>query len=117
MSKVSITTTLEELEVKIAECRQKALLLIQDSKRPNPKINVLCNKPRMFTISSRDLSSDLVLSPEFYDYEWQFDFLICKLEKQNLDTFRNTLLKIVETGKCDGNRFHPDVIKLLKEMV
>lgn len=78
----------------------------------NPDINVISNAPRVFTISSRNVSD--VLDPMYYDYDAQFDYLLDKLNKQSVDSFCNTITKLVDTGKLDGRRFHPVVIEKIK---
>lgn len=111
----SITTTISEVENIISEYKQKAIDLIESRKSQNPALRPLGNT--LFTMNYSDLSSDLVLSPHYYDFVWQYDALIAKLRKQGLETFKNTITKLIETGKLDGQRFHPDVIKVLKELL
>lgn len=111
-----ITGTLEEVEKLIAECKEKALNIIADSKQENPKINVICNSPRIFTMKSKDLSSES-WSPRYYDYGWQFDNLIKTLRSKGLDSFKKTIQMVLDTGKLDGEKYHPDVLKVLQEIL
>lgn len=111
----SITQTIEELEKIIVEYKQKAIDLIESRKSQNPALNRIGNT--CFTIKFSDLSQDLVLSPQYYDFVWQYDALIEKCRKQSINTFKNTLQDLIKTGKLDGKRFHPDVIKVMKELL
>ena len=111
----SITKTLAVVEKIILEYKQKALDLVESRKSQNPALKPLGHN--CFTIRFSDLSADLVLSPQYYDFMWQYDALIEKLHKQSLETFKNTIQKVIETGKLDGQRFHPDVIEVLKEII
>ena len=86
---------------------------IDNARIDNPNINMLSSG--IFTMKASALSS-ASWSPEYYDYNAQFDILLDKLNKQSIDAFSNTLDKLVETGKVDGIRFHPDVIAKIEEI-
>lgn len=111
----SITDTLADLEKIILEYKQKAIDLVEGRKSQNPALKPL--GANCFTIKFSDLSQDSVLSPQYYDFVWQYDAIIEKLRKQTISTFKNTLIEVIQTGKLDGRRFHPDVIAVLKELL
>lgn len=111
----SITMTLAELEEIILQYKQKAIDLIDSRRSQNPSLKPIGST--CFTIKLSDLSDDLVLQPQYYDFLWQYDALIDKLRKQTLSTFRNTINSVIDTGKLDGKRFHPEVIAVLKELL
>ena len=111
----SITETLADLEKIILEYKQKAVELVESRKSQNPALKPLGTN--CFTIKFSELSQDRVLSPQYYDFIWQYDAVIEKLRKQSITAFKNTLVSIIDTGKLDGRRFHPDVIKNLKELL
>ena len=111
----SITETLADLERIILEYKQKAIDLVESRKCQNPALKPLGST--CFTIKFSELSPDSVLSPQYYDFVWQYDAIISKLRSQTITAFKNTLTEVIQTGKLDGKRFHPDVIAVLKELI
>lgn len=117
MSK-TLTEVIAEIEDVINEYKQKAVNVIAEQKRQNPALKPLGENSVCFTIKFSDLSPDSVLSPHFYDWEWQFDAVIKKMKSHtSLQALKNTVEKIVETGKLDGQRFHPEVIEVLRSVL
>ena len=115
MKKLRLSQTVASIETLIQECKNSIETTIKDNSIKNDKLKPIGEC--CFTISFSDLSKDCVLSPKYYDFSWQFDLIIKKLRKQGIEAFMNTVQKIIETGKCDGERFHPDVIAVLKELI
>lgn len=113
---MSILKTLSDIEEVILKCKGEAIEIIEKAKSQNPKINPI-GSGRCFTVKFSDLSEDLVLSPKYYDFLWQYDALIEKLHKQSLSAFKNTMQTLIETGKLDSQRFHPDVIDKIKNLM
>lgn len=111
-----ITDKLNEVEKILTECKEQTLKIIADSKQENPAVNPLLDNPRIFTLSSKDLSNQS-WSPRYYDYGWQFDNLISVLKNKSLDTFLKTIQALVDTGKLNGEKYHPDVIRELRALI
>ena len=111
----TISQVIAEIENVIAEYRQKAVDIVESQRQQNPALKPLGDGKTCYTIKLSDLSSDRVLSPQFYNWEWQFDAIIKKMKAQtSLTTLRNVLERVVETGKLDGDRLHPEVLNVLK---
>ena len=89
----------------------------------NPNINVI-NK-NCFTINVKNLSPDLVLSPIYYNFKKQYEFIVGIISKADIKNVPNILKEIIKPKKYDGNvfysykgqRLHPEVIKYLKEII
>ena len=92
----------------------------------NPRIDRVNSK--CFTMSISDLSDDLVLAPEYYDFRAQYEFVALALRATPLDKIGKTFREIVETGKArvpyrfrgqnwKYQRLHPDVIENLKPLL
>lgn len=114
----TISQVIAEIENVIAEYRQKAVDIVEQQRQQNPSLNPIGDGSVCYTIKFSDLSPDKVLSPQFYNWEWQFDSIIKKMKAQtSLTTLRNVLERIVETGKLDGDRLHPEVIDVLKRVL
>lgn len=111
-----ITSTLDEVELLLQQCKEKALNIIKDSVKENSVITVIGDNPRMFTMNIKDLSLRS-WSPRYYDYGWQFDNLIKVLENKNLSAFRTTIKNLLDTGKLGDDLYHPDVLAILKEVL
>lgn len=110
-----ISETKQKLSEIIKSFKDEFAKAIDNARISNPNIRVLNTSPGIFTMKASALSS-ASWDPEYYDYNAQFDILLDKLNKQSIDAFSNTLDKLVETGKVDGTRFHPDVIKKIQEI-
>jgi len=99
---------------KIKEELQAAISALPD----NPSIKRLGHGA--FTISSKDLGNNW--TPEFHDFKIQYGILITLIDKTQPDKLANVLTEVINNGKLrdkDRNRtvyFHPEVIKLLKEL-
>jgi len=86
----------------------------------NPKINRL--NDRCFTISSADLSSDLCLTPEYYDFVRQYKLIIQIIDERSTDRAHKLLTEIIQKGSIHYpsntyHRFHPDVVAGLKKIM
>ena len=111
----TISQVIAEIENVIAEYRQKAVDIVEQQRRQNPALKPIGDGSVCYTLKFSDLSADRVLSPLFYNWEWQFDGIIKKMKAQtSLTTLRNVLERMVETGKLDGDRLHPEVLNVLK---
>ena len=111
----TITQVIEEIELVIAEYRQKAVHIVEQQRRQNPALQPLGDGKSCYIIKFSELSTDTVLSPQFYNWEWQFEAITKKMKAQtSLTTLRNILERTVETGKLDNDRLHPEVISVLK---
>ena len=112
---MKLTQTLEEVQRLLDEAKEKALNTVKEAKHQNPKLKPLGSN--CFTIKLSDLSEDLILSPQYYDFNWQFHLLINKLKSKGVEYFIPFVEKVVKDKKCDGYRLHPEVIKSLEEII
>ena len=86
----------------------------------NPKINRISD--RCFTISSADLSSDLCLTPEYYDFKRQYKLIVQIIQKNNVERAQTLMKDIIRKGSIHYlsgvyHRFHPDVVERLKVLM
>jgi len=87
----------------------------------NPKIKRLSKNA--FVISSKNLSSDICLSPEYYDSLYQAKVIQKMIEKSdNLQTIYNHLEYIVEKGRTrylpyNYMRFNDEVREFVKQLL
>jgi AAA15 family ATPase/GTPase len=112
---MTLTKTLEEIEQIIQQYKEKALSLVESRREQNPSLKPIGSN--CYTIRLSELSEDLVLSPQYYDFLWQYDALLKKLREQSLESFKKTIETVIQTGKLNGQRFHPDVIAVLKGLL
>lgn len=85
----------------------------------NPKINRISD--RCFTVNVKDLSSDLILAPEYYDFKKQYIEIIDVIERANIHNIDSIFRRIISTGFLEQShsnrcRLNPVVIKYLKEL-
>lgn len=112
-----LKNTVASLTEIINRMKAETTEVIQGIKEPNHDISVISDTPRIFTVSSNTLTRDLVLDPFYYDWEAQYDAILTKLNKQSLDTFIRTVSDACKTGRLDGRRLHPEVIKKLVTLI
>jgi hypothetical protein len=104
-----------------------SILVEKIKKQLTEKINSLPDNPRIhrtgqngYSMSSKDLSADLNMSPLFYDFKRQYGIIATLIEMRPLEDIPNTLKAIITTGRVTYKeqvwRFHPDVITHLKQL-
>lgn len=101
--------------------KQEVLADIQafcDKLPDNPNIRRLPGSPSAFVLSSRNLSSDLVLSPFYYDHKRQFS-KIAELVQLAVRTGGTSAMQdLLMHGKDkEGNRYAPEVIEQVKPLL
>lgn len=111
-----------ELKSKVSNIREalktlqkEAVDSIENIREDNPEINKISDSPKVFTVKASQLCGSW--SPEFYDFSQQYDFIIKLANKQSVSVFLNSLEKIVNTGRYDYMRFHPQVIEKIKTLI
>ena len=112
---LTLTQTMEEVKLLLDRAKEKALNTVKQQKHQNPALTPIGE--RCFTLKLSDLSKDLILSPQYYDFNWQYDLLINKLTTKGVEYFVSFIEKVVKEQKCDGYRLHPEVIKSLEEIL
>lgn len=103
-------------DLKIVRIKQKLadeLLALPD----NPKITRLSD--RCFTISSADLSSDLCLTPEYYDFKRQYELIVQIISECSVERAQALMEDIIRKGSIHYpsgvyHRFHPNIVEQLK---
>ena len=86
----------------------------------NPKINRISD--RCFTISTKDLSNDLCLTPEYYDFKKQYQLIVQIIEESTVKRTKALMDEIIRKGSIRytsniHHRFHPDVVEHLKVLM
>lgn len=99
-----LTEIIQRIKTKIANA-------IEELRQQNPNITSVANTPRVFSMSSAFVSDNCVLDPFYYDWDAQYDAILEKLKKSTLVVFVKSLNELVNTGKLDGRRYHPEVTK------
>jgi hypothetical protein len=105
---------------KIADLRSKLygeLLKFPD----NPKITRISKSVNAFTINSSDLSKDMKLSPQYYDFRLTYHQIIEWINNMSPDKIFENLSLAVERGffmhKNQRYFLHADVIEKLKTLI
>ena len=112
---LTLTQTLDEVQKLLDQAKEKAISVVRNAKHQNPALNRVGSC--CYTIKVSDLSEDLILSPQYYDFEWQFDLLLNKLQQKGVEYFVPFVKKVVAEKKCDGYRLHPEVVRSLEEIL
>lgn len=85
----------------------------------NPKINRI--NDRCFTISNKDLSPDLCLTPAYYDFKKQYKLIVEIIEDEGATRAQSLVQEIIAKGSvryCSKvTRFHPGVVERLKALM
>lgn len=86
----------------------------------NPKITRLSD--RCFTMNMSDLSSDLCLTPEYYDFIRQYELIIQIIDERSVDRAYELMTEIIHKGSIHYpsdtyHRFHPDVVAGLRKIM
>jgi hypothetical protein len=119
MGIVSNISKLEAESLRIKEGINNLLLSMPD----NPDIKRIGNGPRCFSINFSSIRKDagLNLSPYYYDWQYQYEKLILKVNATNI-----THLVVVIENAIKNKHFvhdnekvilHPEVIKQLKSLL
>lgn len=103
--------------------KEQIISVLNEIRFSNKSIKILNESPRIFTISSSQLFSErgINLSPEYYDYDAQFDAIIDGIRSRSLKDSISFLEKVIEEKRFTFKNahgkfvFHDDVIKKLKE--
>ena len=119
---MSLSQTIKEYKA-LAEKIKAELIAEIDAIPQNKNITPLGNK--CFSVSfSEVLNNNGILSPDYYDFEVQKEFLIEVLEsdKRSFEKKIEILKEIAEKGKILSQgqhtiRFHPDVIAKIKTLL
>ena len=93
--------------------KEKIAEEIRGLRTQNPDIQSVSNNAYILKGGLSSLSFD----PLYYNFEWQWQFLLKKLEQQSITQFANSIEELVQTGKIDGRRFHPEVIDKIKSII
>lgn len=112
---MKLLKTLDSFHEVLQQLKQETAEAINEIRIDNPDAKPL--GAGCFIVKTSSLSSDLVLSPLYHDFNAQFDILIDKLNKQSLDAFVRAIQELCKTGKVDGRRFHPTVIQKVSVLV
>jgi len=96
--------------LKIKKQLTDIILTLQD----NPNITRINNQ--CFIISSANLSNDLCLTPEYYDFKRQYRLIVRIIEECSTEKAQSLMNNIVNKGSIRYpsdiyHKFHPDVIK------
>lgn len=117
---MDINDEIHELHAKSVELKNKIIAII-DKFPDNPNIERISGNSEAFTIKMSQLSDWLVLSPEYYDWKYQYKKIIIKIEEMDILTFDETFNKILKDKrfKLNSNVIYlcPEVINKLKEIL
>lgn len=89
----------------------------------NPRITVLCDKPKCYVLNFSQLGDNW--TAEYHSFDTQYQHIIKLIENSHLDNILPKIKNIVETGVYlspttrgyyNRVRFHPDVINNLKRL-
>lgn len=119
---MSLSTILREYKA-VSEKIKTELVSTVDAIPQNKNITPLGN--RCFSVSfSEIVKNNGIMSPDYYDFEVQKEFLIDLLssEKRSFEKKIEILKEIAEKGKILSQgqhtiRFHPDVLAKIKEIL
>ena len=85
----------------------------------NPKIDRI--NDQCFTISVKDLSPDLCLTPAYYDFKRQYRLIVEIIEDNGVSRAQSWMDEIITKGSIryhtERTRFHPDVVEHLKAIM
>lgn len=103
--------------------KEQIISVLNEIRFSNKNIKVLNESPRIFTVSSSQLFSErgINLSPEYYDYDAQFDAIIDGIRSRSLKDSISFLEKVIEEKRFTFKNahgkfvFHDDVINKLRE--
>ena len=103
--------------------KEQIISVLNEIRFSNKNIKVLNESPRIFTVSSSQLFSErgINLSPEYYDYDAQFDAIIEGIRSRSLKDSISFLEKVIEEKRFTFKNahgkfvFHDDVINKLRE--
>jgi hypothetical protein len=92
----------------------------------NPDLKNISKDPSCWTMSSRNLSADMVISPSYHNFKIQCANIVSYLNKKPLDKLTEALEDIVTPnsngiyilkGQGYAYQIHPEVIRYLKEII
>lgn len=103
--------------------KEQIISVLNEIRFSNKNVKVLNESPRIFTVNSSYLFSErgINLSPEYYDYDAQFDAIIEGIRSRSLKDSISFLEKVIEEKRFTFKNahgkfvFHDDVINKLKE--
>lgn len=103
--------------------KEQIISVLNEIRFSNKNIKVLNESPRIFTVSSSQLFSErgINLSPEYFDYDAQFDAIIEGIRSRSLRDSITFLEKVIEEKRYTFKNyhgkfiFHDDVINKLRE--
>ena len=85
----------------------------------NPKINRISDQ--CFTISVKDLSPDLCLTPGYYDFKRQYRLIVEIIEDNGTSRALTLIREIITNGSIryhsEVTKFHPGVVEHLKTLM
>jgi len=115
MLKSKISNITEQIE-KI----KKSIIEEINNFEQNPKIKPI-NK-NCFTINMKDLSKDLNLSPFYYNYKLQYEYIGKVIENTKIECILTVLMNIVKYGthtkdRYETKRFNPIVIQKISDLI
>lgn len=92
----------------------------------NPDIKALSTDPSCWTISSKNLSADMVTSPSYYNFKIQCAHIVRYLDKKPIAQFVKAIEEIttpnsqgtyILKGQGYAYRIHPKVAQYLKKIL
>lgn len=103
--------------------KEQIISVLNEIRFSNKNVKVLNESPRIFTVNSSYLFSErgINLSPEYYDYDAQFDAIIEGIRSRSLKDSISFLEKVIEEKRFTFKNahgkfvFHDDVINKLRE--
>lgn len=123
MSNLNISKVQEEVLAYENTKKEQIISVLNEIRFSNKNIKVISESPRIFTVNSSQLFSErgINLSPEYYDYDAQFDAIIEGIRSRSLKDSITFLEKIIEEKRFTFKNahgkfvFHDDVIDKLRE--
>jgi len=102
------------------EAIKKSIIEEIKSFEQNSKIEPLNNN--CFTINIKDLSEDLNLSPFYYNYKLQYEYIAEVIEYTKIECILTVLMNIVKYGthtkdRYETKRFNPIVIQKISDLI
>jgi hypothetical protein len=119
---MEILDTIKDLQWQFLLIKRKIRQKIQ-SLPDNPNIKRIPGTSNCFTMKISEILKDIdsTLSPEYYDFKYQYKIISKKIKNVTITGIENIIKKWIKEGYIRDNehrmKLHPQVIEYLKEIL
>lgn len=110
--KIKIEEQLKKIET-IRQDIEAAILRLPD----NPNIKRIGKSPNCFVMSSKTLFASNNWTAFYHDFKKQYQRIVEIISTSAVEHIMTNLNTIITTGRYQQDKFHPDVIDHLKNLV